>query len=85
MIVFFVFGVDLMFGARLVRFLSETANRKFQVDQAIIHALHELKKASDREFDVDSSLIRGWGRFVVSGLLFFGAVMILVNLLPKIH
>ncbi len=85
MIVFCVFGVDLLFGAKLISLLSKSANRKFHVDQNILNALRELKNVSDREFDVEHSLIRGWGRFVLSGLLFFGAVMIFINLLPIIR
>jgi len=84
MILFFIFGVDLLFGAKLMRFLSKIVNKKYQVDRTIENALMELKRVSDREFDLDSSLMRGWGRFVMSGLLFFGAVMIMVNVLPRI-
>src|SRR3989338_5987502 len=85
MVVFFVFGVDLLFGAKLMGSLSKIVNKKYQVDRTIENALIELKKVSDREFDLDSSLMRGWGRFVMSGLLFFGAVMIMGNILPKIR
>ena len=83
-IVFFVFGVDLLFGARFVSFLSNAVNRKFHVDQVVVQALTDLKKTSDKEFDVDHSLMHGWGRFVMSGLLIFGAAVILMLLLPHL-
>ncbi len=84
-VLFFVLGVDLLFGARLILSLSKTANRKFHIDQIIINALVELKKGSDREFDVELSLLHGWGRFVMGGLLFFSAFLIAVNLLPRLR
>ena len=79
-----VSAVDLMFGARLLRFLGNSVNKKYHVDKPIVSALEGLKKASDREFDVDSTLTRGWGRFVMSGFLLAGAVMLAINVLPKI-
>ena len=82
MAVFFVFGVDLIFGAKLIRSVNHMVNKRFHVDQAIVNALADLKKKSDREFDVDQSLTQGWGRFVMSGLLFFGAAMLLLNVIP---
>ena len=85
MVLFLVFGADLLFGSKLVTFLGRVANRKIQVDQLIIQALSNLKKASDKEFDMDKNLLYGWGRFVLSGLLFFGAALILINLLPRLH
>ena len=84
MILFFVLGIDLLVGARLVGFLSRVLNRKYQVDHAIVKVLTELKKNSDREYDVDRPMISGWGRFVVSGILFFGAAIILMNLMPRL-
>ena len=85
MVVFFVFGVDLLFGAKFISFMSQTVNKKVHIDQMVINALEELKKKSDREFDMESSLLKGWGRFVVSGLLIFGAALIFFNLLPRIR
>ena len=82
MMVFVVFGVDLIFGSKLISRMSRVVNRKIQVDQAVVHALQELKKASDREFDMEHALLHGWGRFVMSGLLLFGAGLIMLNLLP---
>jgi hypothetical protein len=84
MIVFFAFGVDLLFGARFVSFISVTLNKKFHVDQAIVQALNDLKKKSDREFDVDRSIMHGWGRFVMGGLLIFGGAFVLLSLLPRL-
>jgi hypothetical protein len=84
MVVFLVFGVDLLFGARLVMGLSRVLNKSFHVDQVLIHALEGLKKTSDRAFDVESHLLQGWGRFVVGGLLIFGAGMLMMNLLPNL-
>ena len=85
MIIFIVFGVDLLFGAKFMFFASRIVNKKIRIDDIVIHALQELKKTSDREFDMERSLLHGWGRFVVSGLLFFGAALILFSILPKIH
>lgn len=85
MVVFLVFGLDLLFGARLVLGMSRLVNRKFQFDQAMIHALERLKKASDREYDMEGPLLKGWGRFVMSGLLFFGASMLFVNVILKLR
>ena len=84
MVIFLVFGLDLLFGAKLFALVGRTVNKKFQVDRMIMHALDELKKTSDREFDVESSILRGWGRFVMSGLLIFGAVMLLMSVLPSL-
>ena len=84
MVVFFVLGADLLLGARLVVFLGKTCNKKFSVDAFLIKALAELKKTSDKEFDCESSLLHGWGRFVLSGLLFFGGAVILMSLLPRL-
>ena len=85
MVVFFILGVDMFLGARMVIFLSKIFNRKFSVDQIMVQALTELKKTSDKEFDVDRSLMSGWGRFVMSGLLVFGGAIILVLLLPSLR
>lgn len=82
MVIFLVFGVDLLFGAKLMSRVSRTVNKRFQVDQMIVQALDELKKTSDREFDVESSILRGWGRFVMAGLLLFSAALLLINVLP---
>lgn len=82
LVIFLVFGLDLIFGARLMTRVSRRVNKSFQVDQMIIRALDELKKTSDREFDVESSILHGWGRFVMGGLLLFGAGMLLINVLP---
>ncbi len=85
MVVFFVFGVDLLFGSKLISALSRVVNKKYQVDQVVVHALDELKKMSDREYDMERTLLHGWGRFVMSGLLLFGAAMILLNVLPRLQ
>ena len=84
MALFFVLGVDMLLGAKMVMFLSKTVNRKFNVDKTLMQALTELKKTSDKEFDVDKSLLYGWGRFVMSGLLIFGGAVILTSLLPSL-
>jgi hypothetical protein len=84
MLIFFIFGVDLLLGARLVRFLNGSLNKRFQVDQQIINALQDLKKRSDKEFDVDNSLMHGWGRLVMIGLLLFGAALIFLSVLPNL-
>ena len=84
MVVFFIFGVDLFLGARLVVFLSRICNRKFHVDQIVVQALAELKKTSDKEFDVEQSLLHGWGRIVMAGLLIFGGAIIMISLLPRL-
>jgi len=70
--VFFVLGVDMFLGARMVTFLSKTVNRKFNVDRMLVNALSELKRPATRNSDLDRSLMNGWGRFVMSGLLIFG-------------
>ena len=84
MMVFFVLGVDLLLGARLMIFLGRTLNRSFQVDQVIVKILTSLKHNSDRQYDMDRPMLNGWGRFVVSGILFFGAIIILMQLLPRL-
>lgn len=85
MVVFCVFGVDLLMGAKLMLTIGRVVNKKIEIDRIIMDALSGLKKASDKEYDLDHSLMHGWGRFVMSGLLFFGAALILINLLPRIH
>ena len=84
MIVFFVLGVDMLLGARLVIFLNRTVNKRFNVDGLLTQALAELKKTSDREFDIDRSIMKGWGRFVMSGLLLFGGAILLMSVLPNL-
>ncbi len=84
MVVFFILGLDLFFGAKLMTFLSAKLNKSFQVDKMIMHALEDLKSSSDKSFDVDKSLIQGWGRFVMGGMLIFGAGSILLQLLPSL-
>ena len=84
MAVFFVLGVDMFLGARIVTFISKTVNKKFNVDRILVQALSELKRTSDKEFDLDRSLMHGWGRFVMSGLLIFGGAIILMSVLPNL-
>ena len=84
MLICLVFSIDLLLGAKLMRFLGLVVNRKYHVDQNISHALQELEKASDREYDLDATLLSGWGRVVMSGLLFVGAIMLLINVIPKV-
>ena len=83
MVVFAVFGVDLLFGAKLVLGVSRTVNKTFHVDQAVIRLLESLKKASDQEYDMENTLLKGWGRFVAGGVL-IGAAFLLFNLLPAV-
>ena len=84
MLVFFALGVDLMLGARFITFLNNFFNKKFHVDEAVMQALTEFKRKGDKEFDLDKSLMRGWGRFVMSGLLIFGGALIFMMLLPSL-
>ncbi len=84
MVLFFVLGLDLLLGSRLIIFLSQTFNRKFHVDQVVVQALSDLKKTSDKEFDVDPALIRGWGRFILGGLLFFCVILMWMVLMPRL-
>jgi hypothetical protein len=84
MVLFLVFGLDLLFGAKLILGMSRVVNKKFQFDQIVVHALEELKKASDREYDMEGPLLKGWGRFVISGLLLFGALMLFLNVIPRL-
>ena len=80
----FSVGVDLLLGARLVSFLSQTMNRKFHVDPTVIKALSDLKENSDKEFDTERTLLHGWGRFVASGVLLFCAVLMVTALIPRL-
>ena len=85
MIIFLVFGLDLLiFRARVIALVGRIVNKRFQVDQMIMNALGELKKTSDREFNVEHSIMTGWGRFVMSGLLLFGAALLMMFVLPAI-
>ena len=84
MLLFFVLGVDLMLGARCIQSLNKFLNKKFHVDEAVVQALVEFKRKTDKEFDLDKSLMRGWGRFVMSGLLLFGGALILLALIPNL-
>ncbi len=84
MVVFFVLGLDLFFGAKLMIFISARMNKSFQMDKIILQALEDLKSTSDKKFDIDRSLTQGWGSFVMGGLLLFGAFMIMVYLLPNL-
>ena len=82
--VFFVLGADILLGSRLVIFMSRFMNLKFHFDQIVVKALSDLKKNSDKEFDVEAPMLKGWGRFIVSGVLFFGAAIMLVKLIPRL-
>ena len=82
-VVFFVLGVDFFLGAKLVSRLSRSMNKKFHVDQAVLRLLKWLKEGSDREFDIERSLMNGWGRLVVGGFLIMSGVLVLM-LLPKL-
>lgn len=84
MVIFFVLGVDLFFGAKIMSFLSSRLNKSFQVDKMIMHALEDLKNTSDKHFDVDKSLVSGWGRFVMGGMLLFGACTLLLQVIPNL-
>ncbi len=80
--IFIVFGTDLIFfKARFVTNVSRFVNKSFHVDEAVIRLLENLKKTSDRQFDVEHTLLHGWGRFVAGGVL-IGAAFVLFNLLP---
>ncbi len=79
-----VFGVDLLFGAKLLKFLDASMNKKISVDKQVVSALETLKKASDQEFNVDPTLMRGVGRYVMCALLFIGAFMIITNVIPQL-
>ena len=81
--IFTVFGVDLVFGAKLVKNVSRMVNKSFHVDQAVINLLEALKRNSDREYDMENTLLQGWGRFVAGGVL-IGAAFLLFNLLPSL-
>ena len=83
MVVFVVFGVDLLFGAKLVLGMSRTVNKAFHVDAVVIRMLESLKKVSDQEYDVETTLLKGWGRFIAGGVL-IGAAFLLFNLLPSV-
>ena len=84
MALFLVFGLDLIFfKARMVSGLSQYMNKSFHVDQMVIRMLESLKRASDREFDTEPSLLRGWGRSVC-GVALIGAAFLLFNLLPSL-
>ena len=84
-VVFFAMGVDLLFGARGMAFLGRMVNKKFHVDQIVVQALDTIKKNSDKEFDTERSLMGGWGRLLVSGVLIVGSAMMLILLVPKLH
>ncbi len=84
MVLLFAIGIDLLLGARVVVFLSQWTNRKFHVDQVVVRALADLKKNSDREYDMEHSLLHSWGRFIASGILLAGAVLMAVFLMPRL-
>ena len=84
MVSFFLFGVDLLvFKARMVVGLSRFVNKSIHVDQMVIRMLEGLKRASDREFDMEQSLLGGWGRSVC-GIVLIGTAFLLYNLLPSL-
>ena len=84
MIVFFIVGLDLLLGARLVSFLGQTMNRKFHIDPTVVKALSDLKENSDKEFDTERTLLHSWGRFIASGVLFFCALLMMTVLIPRL-
>ena len=85
MVAFLLFGVDLLiFKARLVTGLSRIVNKSFHVDQALIRMLEGIKRASDREYDMEQPLLRGWGRGACGAVLIGAAFLLLYNLLPSL-
>ena len=84
-VVFFLLGVDLLLGAKALRWLGQTMNKKFHVDQVVVKGLAMLKQTSDKEFDTERSLMDGWGRFFISGLLLCCGVMMLMLLVPRLN
>lgn len=84
MVIFFIFGLDLMLGGRLITALNKFLNRKYEVDKALVNVLKKVREGTDREFNTDRSLMNGWGRFVMAGLLVFGGLFILISILPQL-
>jgi hypothetical protein len=84
MAVFSVLGVDMLFGSRLMLFMSQTMNKKIHIDQMVVSALAAFKDKSDREFDTERSLLYGFGRVVVSGILFVSVFLMFSLLLPRL-
>ena len=84
MAVFSIVGMDLLFGSRMVTWMSRTMNKKVHIDQLVVNALASLKKSSDLEFNMESTLLRGAGRIVASGILFLCVYLMFAFLLPKL-
>ena len=83
-VIFLLFGTDLLlFKARFSTSVGRLVNKSFHVDEIVIRTLEGLKKASDHEFNIENSLLGGWGRFVVGAVL-IGAAFLLYNLLPSL-
>ncbi len=84
MCVFSVLGVDMLLGSRLMLFMGHTMNKKIHIDDLVVNALAAFKKKSDREFDTERSLLHGFGRLVVSGILFVSVYLMFSLLLPRL-
>ena len=84
MAVFSIVAMDLLFGSRLIGWLSQTMNKKIHIDQIVVNALASLKKSSDQEFNMEGALLRGTGRFVASAILFLCVYLMLAFLLPRL-
>ncbi len=84
MVVFTVLGVDMLFGSRLMLSMGRTMNKKIHIDQLVVNALAAFKDKSDREYDTEKSLLHGFGRIVVSAILFVSVFLMFSMLLPRL-
>ncbi len=84
MVVLSVLGLDMLLGSRLMIFMGQTMNKKVHIDDIVVKGLAALKNKSDKEFDTESSLLRGVGRIVVSGILFACVYLMFSLLLPRL-
>ena len=82
MVIFFIFGLDLIFGGRLITFLNKFFNQRYDVDKDIVKTLKKFQEGTNKEFNTDRALMQGWGRFVMAGLLVFGGIFVLISVLP---
>ena len=85
MVALLVFGADLMAGSKLMHWLSRTMNKRFHIDHLVINLLAKIKQGSDFEFNMESALLKGLGRFACGAILFACVFLMYTQLLPRLR
>src|SRR5262245_17225168 len=76
-VVFTIVGVDLLFGASLIKGISQLFNRKVDVDNVVIKRLSSIRLQGEREVvRIDEKTLQGRLRIFLAALLLLPAAML---------